>query len=177
MPTFYVAVPTILRKRDLTMRLAPNSLRLLAAATLLATGGCDDSGTALEEFPAELVGTWATNLQPLGHQGYSHLILSENGSAATDQAFVVAGSSCTLDQEHAGGYVVNSTTLALFWKSGVIEVRGCTGATASANHAKRAMSSAELAAANNVGHFTWTVSNGVLTLDNGSGVVRTYTRL
>jgi hypothetical protein len=158
------------------MRLAPNSLRLLAAATLLATGGCDDSVT-LEDFPAELVGTWATDLQPLGHQGYSHLILSEDGSAATDQAFVVAGSDCTLDQEHAGSYVVNSTTLALFWKSGVKEVRGCTGANASANHAKRAMTSAELAPANTVGHYTWTLSNGVLTLDNGSGVVRTYTRL
>jgi hypothetical protein len=158
------------------MRLAPNSLRLLAAATLLATGGCDDSVT-LEDFPAELVGAWATNLQPLGHQGYSHLILSDDGSAATDQAFIVAGSDCTLDQEHAGTYVVNSTTLALFWKSGGKEVRGCTGANASANHAKRVMNSAELAAVNTVGHYTWTLSNGVLTLDNGSGVVRTYTRL
>jgi hypothetical protein len=158
------------------MQFAPNSLRFLAAATLLAAGGCD-SVTAWEDFPADLVGTWATDLQPLGHQGYSHLILSKDGTAASDQAFVVAGSDCTLDQEHAGGYVVNSTTLALFWKSGVIEVRGCTAANESANHAKRAMNSAELAAANTVGHFTWTLSNGVLTLDNGSGVVRSYTRL
>jgi hypothetical protein len=39
------------------------------------------------------------------------------------------------------------------------------------------MNSAELASANAVGHFTWTLSNGVLTLDNESGVVRTYTKL
>jgi hypothetical protein len=146
-------------------------LAAMVLATIILSVSCSD-----DDALGELYGTWATDLEPLGHVGYSHLILNEDLIIATDHEFIFAGSDCTLDQEHAGTYVADETTMTFTYDSGVIEVRDCTGDAEAANHGKREMTSDELATANAIGTFNWAVSGNTLTLDNGADITRIYTR-
>ena len=149
----------------------------MVLATIILSVSCSDKGgDGDRDALGELYGTWTTDLEPLGHVGYSHVILNEDMTVATDQEFVVVGSDCTLDQEHAGTYVADETTITLIYESGVIEVRDCTGDNEAANHEKREMTSDELATDNAIGTLNWAVSGNTLTLDNGADITRTYTR-
>jgi hypothetical protein len=144
----------------------------MALATIILNVSCTDVRDPLDE----LYGTWATDLEPLGHVGFSLLILNEDMTQATDQEFVVAGSDCTLDQEHVGIFVADETTITLTHESGVIEVRDCTGENEVAIHEEREMTSEELATANAIGTLNWAISGNTLTFDDGADIIRTYTR-
>ncbi len=147
---------------------------VLLAVVLVSQGCGDDDG---DDPAAALFGSWATDLGPLGHEGFSHITFSSDGTFESDLEFVVAGSDCVLDRTTTGTFEADETTVTLLHESGTQAVRQCTGDNEAANHDERATTAEEISESNAVGELMWTVDSGVLTLTDGAGLVRTYTPL
>lgn len=152
------------------IRIGPFLSTLLVVVSVVA--GCGDSGG--DNPAAALYGTWATNLKPLGHKGFSNITLTPDGSFTSDIEIVVAGSDCLLDRTSTGTFEADGTTVTLKHESGTQAVRRCTGENGDANQDQRAMTTKEIAESN-IGELMWNIDSGVLTMTNGDDITRTYT--
>ena len=146
-------------------------LTTLIVVTMVVAGCGDGDG---DEPAAALYGTWATNVQPLGHEGFSHITFTSDGSFTSDIEIVVAGSDCLLDRTSTGTFEADGTTVTLTHESGTKAVRQCTGENEGANHVERAMTTGEIGEGN-IGELMWSIDDGVLTMTNGADIIRTYT--
>ena len=146
-------------------------LTTLIVLTMVVAGCGDGDG---DEPAAALYGTWATDVQPLGHEGFSHITFTSDGSFTSDIEIVVAGSDCLLDRTSTGTFEADGTTVTLTHESGTKAVRQCTGENEGANHVERAMTTGEIGEGN-IGEMMWSIDDGVLTMTNGADIIRTYT--
>ena len=132
--------------------------------------------TRLVDDPAAaLYGSWATDLDPLNHEGYSHSTFNSDGTYELDMEFFVEGGDCFLDVTTTGTFVANATTLTITHEDGTRSVSLCSEETY--NHDERPMAQEELDSHNEIGRLIWSVDGDVLTLIDGADIIRTYTRL
>jgi hypothetical protein len=145
---------------------------------LTLTDGADTirTYTRLYDDPAAaFYGRWATDLGPLGHEGYSLSTFNSDGTYELDMEFFVEGGDCFLDVTTTGTFVANASTLAITHETGTRAVSLCS--EAAHNHEERSMAQGELDSHNAIGQLMWSVEGDVLTLTDGADIIRTYTRL
>ena len=148
-----------------------NKLLFLAAALTIIVG-CSDNDSAPS---ATLYGTWATDLAPLNHEGYSHSTFNSDGTYKLDMEFFVEGSDCFLDVATTGTFVANTTTLTVTHESGTQVVSQCS--EEAYNQEEVALTQEKIDNYNSIGELKWSVEGDVLTLTDDADILRKYKRL
>ena len=143
---------------------------VLVLALIFTACTDDDNDTAVA-----LYDTWATDLTPLGHDGFSHITFNADGSFTSDLEFVVAGSDCFLDRTTTGTFEADEASITMTHESGTQAVTLCTDENEAAIHDERSLTADEIAESNAVGELMWNVEGGVLTMTDGADLTRTYT--